>query len=124
MFVVLAKQKHKREIQKLASEYEGSLKASEMKIVTIKQKLAVAKEQVLKEKDRWQMKLDSMNDEIEKANDRVYQEKARRRALLISASAVALRSHWYKSLEICQKGLSESYLLPPLILCVSMSISF
>jgi hypothetical protein len=34
--------------------------------------------------------------------------------VLISASAVALRSHWYKSLELCQKGLSESYLLPPL----------
>jgi hypothetical protein len=77
---VLAKQKHKREIQKLAAEYEGSLKASNVKLATIKQQLAVAKEQVLKEKDKWQVKLDSMNDDIEKANDRVYQEKARRRA--------------------------------------------
>jgi hypothetical protein len=74
------KQKHKRELEKVGSEYETTLNASKGKLTTIKQKLAVAKEEVLKEKEKWQVKLDSMNDEIEKANDQVYKEKARCRA--------------------------------------------
>jgi hypothetical protein len=73
------KQKQKRELQKVESEYDATLKASEDKLAVTKQKLADAKEQVLKEKEKWQARLDAMNGELDKANDRVYQEKARRR---------------------------------------------
>jgi hypothetical protein len=67
-------------MQNLESEYQVSLQAKDDKVATIKQKLADVKDQVHKEKEKWQFKLDALNAELEKANDRVYQEKARRRA--------------------------------------------
>jgi hypothetical protein len=63
-------------------------------------------------------------EEEEEEEEVEEEEEEEEEEVLISASVVALRSHWYKSLELCQKGLSESYLLPPLILCVSVSNSF
>jgi hypothetical protein len=71
---------------KVSSEHEAELKGAQESFQKKKQqwkkRLAAVQEETSKEKEKWQVKLDVLNAKLDKANDRVYQEKARRRALL------------------------------------------
>jgi hypothetical protein len=71
---------------KVAGEHEAELKLKgaqesfQKNKQQWKNRLAAVQEETSKEKEKWQLKLDALNAELDKANDQVYQEKARRRA--------------------------------------------
>jgi hypothetical protein len=82
--ISLVKQKHKQEMLKAGGEHERQLKSAEDNLQKNKEqwkkRLAAVQEQIAKEREKWQSKLDALNEELSVDIDRVYQEKARRRA--------------------------------------------
>ena len=73
------KQKHKRELAKVDSEYEAALESAQVQHLKNKEqwtnRLVALQDKTLKEKEKWQLKLEALNAELEKANDRVYTKK-------------------------------------------------
>jgi chromosome segregation ATPase len=69
---------------KAGGEHERQLKSAEDNLQKNKEqwkkRLAAVQEQSAKEREKWQSKLDALNEELSVASNRVYQEKARRRA--------------------------------------------
>ena len=78
----------------------------------MKRKLVKQKNEILKDREKWQGKLDALNDELDKASDRVYSEKKRGRKLIHEQinkadASVTEMQNYIDELEDCNESQSS-----------------
>ena len=79
IFIVLAAAKRKAEVAKLRAEYEAIIRVKDAKANKLKECLSKLQDKLSEDKDKWQNKLNVLNDELTSANGRVCVEKRKQR---------------------------------------------
>ena len=76
------KKDKEKELKKLESERNARQAIHASKLDKMKHKLVQQKSKISEERAKWQGKLDALNEELDKASDRVYREKSKGRKIM------------------------------------------
>ena len=108
LLCVVKKEKHRQQLKKQQSEHEAVVRVSERRQAKSREqwrkKLLAGQEKLSADRARWQEKLDKLDAELEKASDRVYSEKVKRRRdvqqqLMQAANGEMKMQHYINSLD-------------------------
>jgi flagellar motility protein MotE (MotC chaperone) len=76
------KQKQKKELERVQAVSDHTATQHEEKIRQWKERFAVLREEVAKEKEKWIKKYNNLETQLSTTKDRVYAEKAKCRSLM------------------------------------------